>query len=55
MCPNVRSEDTCAKPNGDIPLAHPILEVRITKGMSMTSIIKTMRKDAIGRPLYSFT
>ena len=55
MCLDVRSEETCAKPIGEAPLAHPILDVRMTEDMSMTSRIKTMIKDIVGRSVLSFT
>ena len=54
MCPDVRIQETCLKPIGEAPLAHPILDVRLTKDMSMTSIIKTMRKYAVGTSLIYF-
>ena len=55
MCPDVRSKETCAKPIGEAPLAHPILDVRMTEDMSMTSRIKTMIKDTVGKLVISFT
>ena len=54
MCPDVRRPETCATTIGEAPLAHPILDVRLTKDMSMASIIKTMRKYAVGKSLIYF-
>ena len=55
MCPDVRSQETWAKPIGEAPLAHPILDVRLTKDMPMTSKIKTLRKVVVGTSIHSFT
>ena len=55
MCPDVRSQETCVKPVGEAPLAHPILDVRLAKDMSMTLEIKTLRKVAVGTSIHSFT
>ena len=54
MCCDVRIQETCAEPIGEAPLAHPILDVRLTKGTLMTSTIKTMSKNEIGRSIFSF-
>ena len=54
MCPNVRSQETCTKLIGGAPLAHPILDVRLTKHMSMTSKIKTLKKFAVSTSIHSF-
>ena len=51
MCHDVRSQETCAQPIGEAPLAHPILDVRLINDMSMTSIFIIMRKlknDTLG-------
>ena len=44
MCLDVRSQETCAQPIGEAPLAHPILDVRLINDMSMTSTIIIMIK-----------
>ena len=44
MCPDVRSQETCAQPIGEAPLAHPILDVRLINDMPMNSTIIIMRK-----------
>ena len=49
MCRDVRSQETCTKPIGESPLAHPILDVRLIKDISMTSTIITVSKNAIDR------
>ena len=44
MCRDVSSQETCVEPIGEAPLAHPILDVRLIKDISMTSTIITVRK-----------
>ena len=55
ICPDVRSQETCAKPIGEAPLTHPILDVRLIKDMSKTSEIKKCIKVAVGTSIHSFT
>ena len=49
LCHEVKSQETCAKTIGDAPLAHPILDVRLIKDISMTSTIITVSKNEIDR------
>ena len=45
MCPDVGSQGTCAKQFGEAPLGHPLLDVRLTEDMPMTSTIETMSRN----------
>ena len=44
MCLDIRSQETCAQPIGEAPLAHPILDVRLINDMPMNSTVIIMRK-----------
>ena len=45
VCPDVWSQGTWAKPIGEAPLGHPLLDIRLTEDMPMTSTIETMSRN----------
>ena len=44
MCCDVRSQETCAEPIGEAPLAHPVFDVGLINDMSVTSTSIIVRK-----------